>query len=173
MDKEKCLLIEHKHLSLQQSLITLHYSPGTILAGWQKDTKLLSINVGEKTWQIIRPGRNIEKVGFFLFLLAFQWLIVFDRVGKCREGEWNHFTTIFKIDFCFVPTQNCHLNYDNKEINSDMKYKEKWKISLKLKKKYDLPASSHNRHSFPPAAEEKDSIKNIFYMNKTNNILKR
>ena len=135
MDKQKCLLIEHKHLSLQQSLITLHYSPGTILAGWQKDTKLLSINVGEKTWQIIRPGRNIEKVGFFLFLLAFQWLIVFDRVGKCREGEWNHFTTIFKIDFCFVPTQNCHLNYDNKEINSDMKYKEKWKISLKLKKK--------------------------------------
>ena len=35
-------------------------------------------------------------------------------------------------------------------------------LETEKKKKYDLPASSHNRHSFPPAAEEKDSIKYIF-----------
>ena len=32
---------------------------------------------------------------------------------------------IFKIDFCFIPTLNCPLNYDNEEINSDIKDKEK------------------------------------------------
>ena len=65
MDKQKCLLIEHKHLSLQQSLITWYFSPGTNLAAWQKETKLLSINVKKKSWQIIMLGRNIEKIGFF------------------------------------------------------------------------------------------------------------
>ena len=78
-----------------------------------------------------------------------------------REAEWNHFTTIFKIDFCFVPTLNCPLNYDNKEINSDIKYKEKWKVSLK-DKKYDLLASSHNRHSFYAEEEGGDKLFDIF-----------
>ena len=110
MDKQKCLLIEHKHLSLQPSLITSQFPPGTNLAAWQKVTKLLSINVEKSLGKSLRLAAIYKKIRFFLFLLAFQWLIVSDRVGKCR-GRVNEITfqLFLKVDFCFVPTLKCPL----------------------------------------------------------------
>ena len=65
MDKQKCLLIEHKHLSLQQSLIAWHFSPERNPA--EKDQIVVN-KCREKSWQIITLGRNVEKDWIFHIL---------------------------------------------------------------------------------------------------------